>query len=231
MKSKFTNFLSKKGIYVTLNPEIKYGPLFANKIHEQLIRKSKGIVHAGAHFGQEATLYGKYNKEVLWIEGDPTSFEILQKNILQFPMQKAVLAILGDADGKMVNFNISSNEGQSSSFFEFVNNKALSGITKSKTITGKMETLSSVVKKNNFSSANHLVLDLQGAELLVLNGLGGNLLNYSTIYIEVSTMVIYQGGAKYEEVKNFLAQFNFYPLWEPGANSHENLIFVRFSED
>ena len=76
---------------------------------------------------------------------------------------------------------------------------------------------------------NHWVIDVQGAEMLVLMGSGDLLNNVTSIEIEVSTKVEYSGGAKWSEIKNFLDDFGFFPLWLPKENSHEDVFFVKSS--
>ena len=73
----------------------------------------------------------------------------------------------------------------------------------------------------------HVVLDVQGAELMVLKGFG-TLLNYiSSIKVEVSTYEVYLGGASYFELRSFLVKQGFTPLWEPQEHSHTDILFVK----
>jgi hypothetical protein len=55
----------------------------------------------------------------------------------------------------------------------------------------------------------HWVIDVQGAELLVLQG-AGDLISYcKSITIEVSSRETYLGGVKHLELKDYLSIFNF----------------------
>ncbi|WCJ59682.1 hypothetical protein NXS98_00770 [Fontisphaera persica] len=70
------------------------------------LRFSKGVIHIGAHKGQEAGLYAEYNLPVLWIEAVEEYFVELRKNIQRFPNQIAINAMLGSEDGKEQDFYI-----------------------------------------------------------------------------------------------------------------------------
>lgn len=82
----------------------------------------RGIVHVGAHIGQEILEYKDYRPEiVVWIEADPQTYADLCDNIIQDwgPKQWCLNALVSDTDNEMVDFNIASNDSQSSSMFEF----------------------------------------------------------------------------------------------------------------
>ena len=41
---------------------------------KRYLRKLSGVIHVGAHAGQERDLYAKYGLRVLWIEANPEIF-------------------------------------------------------------------------------------------------------------------------------------------------------------
>lgn len=69
---------------------------------------------------------------------------------------------------------------------------------------------------------NFLNLDLQGAELMALRGLGERLSDVDYIYTEVNKKDVYQGCAKVEELDRFLTEFTrVETLWcEDGGVDH-----------
>jgi hypothetical protein len=86
----------------------------------EYIIKSTGVLHLGAHTGQEAGYYHSLNKSVLWVEAMPNVFKQLTKNISQYHNQEAINALITDLDNQIYNFNVSNNwNGVSSSIFEF----------------------------------------------------------------------------------------------------------------
>ncbi|MCX8155514.1 MAG: hypothetical protein N3J91_03510, partial [Verrucomicrobiae bacterium] len=68
------------------------------------LRFSKGVIHIGAHTGQEAKLYAQYNLPVLWIEAVEEYYNRLVENIKSYPEQTAVNALLGSKNNQEVNF-------------------------------------------------------------------------------------------------------------------------------
>ena len=84
--------------------------------------------------------------------------------------------------------------------------------------------------KNNIDTKkfNHWVIDVQGAELDVFKGANKNLNFCDSITVEVSTENFYEKGSKYQDVKEFLNNFNFKVKIDPRRN-HEDVTFVKKS--
>ena len=87
-----------------------------NTMQKNLLASCSGVLHIGAHFGQEAKLYSDNALKVMWIEGDPQTYRVLQENLAAHPGQSARLILLGEID-KEVDFYITNNDGQSSSVY------------------------------------------------------------------------------------------------------------------
>jgi len=52
--------------------------------------KRNGIIHIGAHEGEEAALYDVIGfAKVLWVEADPIFYKKLQIHLQNYPNQKA----------------------------------------------------------------------------------------------------------------------------------------------
>jgi FkbM family methyltransferase len=207
----------------------------AAKIREHQARAS-GILHLGAHTGQEREVYLELAKPVVWVEANPEIFPLLQGNIASTPHHSALCALLGDADGKEQTFHISNNfDGVSSSVFPFgeyaagdkslwpeLDPKMVSTITLS---TVRLDTLLAANKLDP-QDYNFCVLDLQGAETLTLAAAGQSLIHCRTVLAEVSEKEVYRGGADYEELRAGLAAAGFAPLWEPHL-LHDDFLFVK----
>lgn len=110
--------LSRYGIYFSANSLIT-GDQFISRIDDEFIGKSKGVLHVGAHLGQERQRYFNIGTKVLWVEAIPSVYEKLKTNISEFSNQSAINALLGDQNNVTVEFNLSSNELASSSIFRF----------------------------------------------------------------------------------------------------------------
>lgn len=192
-----------------------------NRIYEQ----ADGILHIGAHQGQEAESYHKSGARVIWFEGMPDFFETLSHRIKSYPNQTAILAILGDSN-RLVNFNVTNNQGQSSSVFSLAKGHRFPTKVVSE-ISLQMKRLDEILTPQDLVDFSHWVVDVQGAELIVLHGAGDLLDNCYTLDVEVSTYETYKGGAKFEELDNFLRENGFVALWEFAENSHGNLFYAR----
>lgn len=191
------------------------------------IQKCNGIIHMGAHRGSEAAIYDWFQKKTIWMEADPGIFLDLEINISQFINQKAFNALLYNKDYEKIDFYKSNNDGASSSIFRLGkdSDKKLKIIEKKNLETITLDTL---MKKNNLKVENYdlWVMDLQGSELLVLQGAQNSLKSCNAILIEVSLNEQYVNGAKWEEIKKLLNDYNFECVQKP-TNPHEDILFLK----
>jgi FkbM family methyltransferase len=167
------------------------------------------VIHVGANTGNEASRYAAYDVGVLWIEPIPHVFDVLQRNIAPYPKQRAIHALITDKAGERVALNISNNEGQSSSIFEFSNHKEIWPDVR---FSGKIDLVSTTV--DDILSAeplsyDGLVIDTQGAELLVLKGATRFLPRFRAIKTEAANRELYRGAATAQNLISFLAPYGF----------------------
>lgn len=202
---------------------------------EQILQ-SNGVLHLGAHLGQEADDYASLEKPVLWVEAMPRIYERLVERLANFPKQKAFCALLGDKDGVPTTFNISNNsKGVSSSIYNFGSygegEKTLwpeLSLRMVEQVTLSMVRLDTLFSLNSIdpNSFNHWVVDLQGAEKLALMGGDAALKHCKSLFIEVSTVEVYEGGVLWPELSTWLSSRGLFPAWQP-TRSHGNVLFVR----
>jgi len=171
-----------------------------------------GILHIGAHHAEEANSYVAHGvNKVIWVEADLTTFDELNKIISKYPSHKSYCFAASDVDGKEVDFHIASN-GESSSLLEMgkhtTHHPHITIIDKKKVKTKRIDTF---FEEESFSPVdyNFLNLDIQGAELLALKGMGETLEQIDYIYTEVNSAEIYKGCAQIEELDEYLSKFNF----------------------
>ena len=223
---------------------LKFEKIYIQKNYNQttpkieLLKKmieSSGILHLGAHRGSESAVYEYFGKKVIWVEANPKIFLDLQINIKKYLFQDAYCCLLSSTDNSKIEFNISNNDGASSSIFKFGelsegkkslwNKKNLKMI---KSIQLNTITLDTFIKNNkiNIKNYNHWVIDVQGAELLVLQGAKNNLKHCKSIFIEVSNGDIYKNGSQWKDVNKFLKRNNFKPLWKVNKK-HQDVLFIK----
>jgi FkbM family methyltransferase len=219
-------FLSFFSVYISRKP-LKFYYELENEIKDNLIISSSGILHIGAHYGQEAKKYFDLSKEVIWIEALPQVYEELLKNIEQFENQIAVCALLGDISKADQLVNLSNNDFSASSIFQMHPKSGFHGVEILDSICLPMTTLDEVLEGYEISKYSYWVLDVQGAELLVLKGSVKALKFCNYILVESSTRPTYIGGAQYHDLKKFLETHGFFPLWEPLQNDHTDIQFIR----
>ena len=205
----------------------------------QYMARANGILHLGAHLGMEAPAYAEHGKPVLWVEAMPDIFTKLQGRLSGFPSQRALCALLGNADGQETTFKVSNNSsGASSSIFDFGayggGEKTLwpeLGLKMVDQITLPMVRLDTLLARAAIDPASYdyWVVDLQGAEKLALEGGPNALRSCNALLVEVSTTEVYQRGVLWPELSAWLGEQGFIPLWQP-AMPHDDILFIRNTE-
>jgi FkbM family methyltransferase len=172
----------------------------------------KGVLHVGANDGQERYEYKEAGDiPVIYVEPIDSAFANLQRNIADLPGHIAVQALCSDRVGDRIGFNISSNDGQSSSILELGRH---ANLFPSVTYVGRQEmtttTVDSLLSQLQLpSQPNLLVMDTQGSELQVLRGARDTLRSVDGIYVEVSEEPLYAHGCTQEEITKFLKTCGF----------------------
>ncbi len=179
---------------------------------DDFLDRVKGVIHVGANTGQERDAYARRNLDVLWIEPIPDVFNRLTQNIACYPKQKAVNALVTDKEGEEYTFNLSNNDGLSSSIFDFKRHKEIwPDIDMISRIKLRSRTLDSIMSESR-GRYDALVLDTQGSELLVLKGAGNVLRRVRFIKTEAADFEVYQGCTTAGELTNYLRGFDFRPV-------------------
>jgi FkbM family methyltransferase len=218
--------LTRIGIYVYKKPAKFYYEL-ENEIKNNLVKKAKGVLHIGAHFGQESSYYFQNGLKVIWVEALPDIFEKLQSDISRYENQIAFCALVGDRNVNNTDFFISNNNGSASSVYRISEKSNFTNVNNEKRIKLPMVRIDNLLSKIDMSLFTHWVLDVQGAELLVLQGAGDLILHCKSITVEVSSRETYVGGVNYVELKEYLSALSFFPLWEPMEDEHTDISFIR----
>lgn len=205
-------FLNKKGKIFYPDPwfrvfNVKFWiPNGWEKI-ENKIKKENTIIHVGAHHGDEIPNYKKQYDRIIMIEADPSSFLVLKEKYQKEP--NVELINIGVSDKKEnISFYRTSNE-QSSSFFKLNDPhiKQFPYVKQTDIINIETDTLDSIIKLN--SRNNVLVIDVQGAELKVLNGALETLKQVKEIRLEINYEETYKGCCLMHEIDEFLYNNGF----------------------
>ena len=172
----------------------------------------KGVIHIGANGGGERQKYARRGLPVVWVEANPSVFRLLQENIRDVPDQIALNYLLTDADDQPTTFHVASNQGASSSIFEFAGHKALwPKIDMVERIELASATFATMAERERLDLDRYdgLIIDTQGAELLVLKGMGEHLRRFKLVVAEASDFEVYAGAATHEQLCAFMAAAGF----------------------
>jgi FkbM family methyltransferase len=206
------------------------------------------IVHVGAHYGEEAARYQDWgSRTVVWFEAAPDIFEKLEQHIAEVgrrppslfcrltraPRTRHVLvkALVGEDEGETADFHIFDNAGASNSMFKLKRGESdrFSRIRETgEVLKLPIRTLDRELDANGVApeSVDVLVVDVQGAEMMVLKGAARVLRSARYVESEVSREPVYEGGVLLSELEPWLAARGFRRrtmLTRP----HMNAIFTR----
>ena len=198
-----------------------------SQIRNEILPNCPGILHIGAHIGQEAPIYDQLGLNVIWIEADPVIYDELKIQIQSRKNHRAFLALLGNQEGENINFYRTSNHGQSSSVYPLAKDLDFNYVAQVDTVQLQMQTLDTLFSDESLKEYPYWLLDVQGAELLVLEGAQKNLEYCQFLEIEVSTFYHYQSQPLFDELTTFLGENSFFPIWRPFERFHGNVLYLR----
>lgn len=190
------------------------GPVGAKNLSldlEELIQKYqvkiKGLIHVGAHYGQEYKIYQKLGiADLIFFEPLQQNFEIMKAHVGE--KAKLFQLALGNENKQVKMYVESANNGMSSSIL-----KPHKHLEQYPQIVFDQEEIVEMVRLDDFLSEkenyNFLAIDVQGYELEVLKGSQETLTNISGILTEVNRDELYSNCVRVEHLDNFLKNFNF----------------------
>lgn len=192
--------------------------------------KPKGVVHVGAHEGQELQHYHKLGIEkMIFIEALPKIYDKLVKNCEPYPEVMCFNECVSDKDGEEITFNVANNDGQSSSFLQLGTHKQMHPdveyIEEIKMKTVRLDSLLSGIDEDY----DFLNMDLQGAEGHALRGLGDVLNQFKYLYLEVNITEVYECCMQLPELEEYLAGFGFKKkdIFFPGNCTWGDCFFMK----
>lgn len=166
-----------------------------------------GIMHVGAHAAEEWPYYKQCNiPNVVWVEAIPELVNHLNYMFKNTPNILVVEAAIFNEEKKLT-FNISNNVC-SSSLFDLKDHKNIHpNIFYNKTLDVETKRLDTLINNKiiDILKYNTLVVDVQGAELQVIESLGKYISNIDYILSEVSITELYEGTVT---INNFDKKLN-----------------------
>ena len=170
----------------------------------------RGVLHIGAHEGEEKEFYNKYlnitDDCILWVDGNPKKVE----QMISYGFQNIYTSVLDECE-RDIEFNITNNT-QASSILT-LNHEAgyYTDINIIEKIKCRTETLNTFIKRigKDIKSHNFWNLDIQGSELHVLRGSKELLEQCDVIYMEVNEAEVYKGCGVIDEIDELLGIYGF----------------------
>jgi FkbM family methyltransferase len=185
--------------------------------------KPKGVIHVGANTCQELTLYLEHEiHNRLWIEPNKDLYFPIGETIIH----AAISEYCGSSD-----FYYASNNGESSSILPpILHNERYKGISFDKVnYSVPTYTLGQILNEQIIDKdcLNYLVLDIQGAELKALQGLGKYANHFDVIITEAYTEELYQDCGKLDEIEALLSNYKLIEFAEEVGKGWGDAAFVR----
>ena len=168
---------------------------------------------------QSIEFYNNFpNSTVYAYECNPTTLDLCKKNIEKYSDRiQLIEGAVCDYDGNITFYPINTektvtswkdgNPGASSLFKS--NNSYPYETYIQDEVSTNCHRLDTVMNKYNIEKVDIIWMDLQGAELLALKGLGDKLKGVKYIYTEVSHRPIYENQVMFNDLNNFLIENNF----------------------
>lgn len=174
----------------------------------------KGVIHGGAHECEEMAVYkqnGLDESKVIWFEANPSLKAKMEKINSKLRIYNYAIT---DETGKTIPFFVTNNF-QSSSILPLQTH-----MKHHPTIKVKEKIEVSTIRIDDFLSReedsienyNLLNLDIQGAELMAIKGMGDLIENMEMLYLEVNEEHLYKGCALLPELDDYLLGKGFVRL-------------------
>lgn len=199
----------------------------------------RGVVHVGAHAGQEFAHYEACGlKNQVWVEPQPGPFAQLRAALPNEPRIRLFNVACGSSRTTAVMHEIEGNRGLSNSLLEpDLELKASRWKRLELKAGGTFEVpvvpLDELLEESGARAEDYslLSIDTQGYELEVLRG-ATRLLEkgIQAIDCEVSTVAFYKGSALLPEIEAFVGERGFVRVFTKwGVRDHGDAFFVRRS--
>ena len=190
----------------------------------------KTVVECGSRDCLDAiSLMEYYNPNRIYaFECNPDSFLVCENNILNkdvILIKKAVC----DKDGDVVFFatdmekSVDKNIGASSLLFHLDNVRRF--IQKEILVDGIR--LDTFMQQENLDTIDLLVMDLQGAESMAIDGLGERVVDVRYIISEVSFRSYYVNDVLFNDMRNFMSEKGFECVFVYGRRHFGDALFVN----
>jgi FkbM family methyltransferase len=177
--------------------------------HKYDFTNVSGVIHVGAHHGQEYEAYlSEYGEHIKthWFEPGAEAFGLLKENLGNAHGAELYNFALGAESGGLPLWTETANDGQSSSLAKPARHAEIfPHIDFFEGDVVQVRTLDSF----SITDSNVMVLDVQGYELDVLKGSIETLKSVDHIFCEVNYIEMYEGCPDLISISEFLDPLGF----------------------
>jgi hypothetical protein len=173
--------------------------------------KVTGVLHIGAHECEEIPIYynlGLKLEDMIWIDANNDKVkEAKNRNI-----PNVYEAVIANEDDIEKEFHVANNIESSSLLDLGTHKKDYPHIKYIRSFIAKTITIKTFFKRNkivNPEKYNFWNFDIQGAELMALQGAGDLIKNIKVINVEVNTKQVYKGCPLISDIDNYLSKYGF----------------------
>jgi FkbM family methyltransferase len=208
-------------------------------------KSPKFIFDIGACDGLDSIKYSWLfpNSKVYSFEPIDNNYNLILKNLDKYSISNIIVEklALSDSDGE-AEFYLSSGspDNVENSDWDY-GNKSSSLLKPGKTIEihpwlkfenkqlVKTKTLKNYMDENKIQTIDFIHMDVQGAELMVLNGAGNYLKNIKMIWLEVENIELYKNQPLKTDVESFLIKNNFRKIKNTVNSIAGDQLWVQYS--
>ncbi len=174
---------------------------------------ARGVIHVGAHAGQERIAYSACGLiRQMWIEPQPEVFQRLRAAIPESRHVRLFNVACGDRTGRAVMHRLVGNDGRSNSLLRpTLHLERWPGLHAEGTLEVQVVRLDDLLAQSGLAASDFslLVLDVQGFELGVLRGADRTLDAIDAVACEVASVPLYENGSTAESLDAHLADRGF----------------------
>lgn len=167
----------------------------------------KGIVHIGAHYGEEIPEYVNNGiRDIILFEPLAENFNVLKNKVQNLNANIQGYQVALGSEKKISSMNLSSNNLESSSLLKPKLHLEHHAHVK---FEGTEEVQVDLLDNYNISNFNFINMDVQGYELEVLKGAKETLKQIDYVYCEVNRGEVYENNAMIGEIDEYLGNYGF----------------------
>lgn len=195
--------LPKKGCLSEIVRYTDYVQLHSVVNYVMQLKNQPTIIDIGAHHGAYAVILGKIIQKkggrVIAVEPNPQSFDVLKENVLLNKLENTVVCeqiAIADKTGLM-NIDLAGSESK------------LMQEQTDRCCTVEVTTMDQLLKKHVIKYVDLLMIDVEGAELLVLRGFPWQTVKVGKIFCELHPYAWKEFGHNRDEIKKFLMSHGY----------------------